>query len=182
MNITSVRKGVPPVDPNSSPKYPFNSKIKFNCFQGYELEGAGTLICGPEFKWSFKMPECRAPGSRTPSPRSSTTLATLLSCIFILLLLIVLIGFIFFYRRRQRQKQRKRWQRYFGNYAYRQSKHNITNQWRSVRRSFRSGPGNQRVAATDGTAHDSTNPFDTPTSSEMMEFKKTAATIPVTDL
>ena len=144
----------------SAPKYPFNTKVKFFCYEGYVLEGAPVLICDTGFKWSFRMPVCRSTVSDSNASKgSSTKLTALLTSISIILTLVLLVAFFLWYRWKQRQRERKRWKRYFINYSYRQSKHNITH----IRR-----PIDQQV--------DNNKP------NEMKEFQKTAAVIPMTDL
>ena len=155
MNI-SLSKAAQREAKGSISKYPLNTKVKIFCFSGYKLEGATTLVCDPGFKWSFKKSECRPNLTEGNSSKISSKLTALLTSISFLLILVILVAVTLFYRWRQRQLQRQRWQRYFTNYTYRQSKHKITH-----------------VRPVDQQSD---------THNEMKEFRKTAAVIPITDL
>jgi hypothetical protein len=156
-NITLSKAAQKEMKTNYVPKFPFNTKVKVTCYPGYKLDGAAILVCDPGFQWSFKKPVCRLHLPDANVSKGSSKLTALWTSISILLTLVLLVGFTLLYRWRQRQLQRQRWQRYFTNYTYRQSKHKITHHVRPV-------------------------DLQSDTQNEMKEFRKTAATIPITDL
>jgi len=117
----------------ASVRYPLDTKIRFSCKEGFTLEGSHTIVCGIKFVWSYRVPRC-SPDEDSPSEtKSSSTwalLTTIWTVIAIVALLLALVALPIFFKWRQRRLQRKKWQRYFGNYTYRQSKHHINHQMR----------------------------------------------------
>lgn len=135
----------------STVKYPIGTSIKFDCNDGYLLEGDDLITCSTDKKWTSNVPNCSSTqhqnrpeltvsssSSSTSSTSSSSSSPSSLSKAskshfsFVLLIfftfstIFILIGLISLYRWRQRRAKRKYWKSYFDNNAYRQSKTTIT--------------------------------------------------------
>ena len=117
-----------PAAPNDSPEYPYATKVLYKCDKGYKISGPQVIFCDKLFAWYSVPPHCvKEETGELVSSSQYPKLTVLLTSISIILFFVILTSMILLYRWRQRKLQRKRWQRYFGNYAYRQSKTNITN-------------------------------------------------------
>jgi hypothetical protein len=139
--------------PNPNGPHQLRARANFKCNTGFEIAGAPMLICEPGYVWSYRIPSCQPIRPEKSSSSRSLLTAVLLS-IGILFSLVVVISGTLYYRWWRRKMQRKRWQRYFGNYTYRQSKHKIQ-------------------------VHNNAN---NPAHQEMKQFKAAAAVIPSTEL
>lgn len=138
--------------PNPTGPFQLRARANFKCNEGFELVGAPMVVCEKEFQWSYKTPAC-LPIRPEKSSSSGSLLTAVLLSIGIVFSMVLVISGTFWYRWWRRKMQRKRWQRYFGNYTYRQSKHKIQ-------------------------MHNNGNPAH----QEMKQFKATAAVIPSTEL
>lgn len=108
---------------SSTKEYPFKTRVIFTCDSQYLMQGPPYIICQHDSKWTGVKPNCVLASELT---KSSPHLTFLLTVLFIILALILIVVSIVLLRLRQRRLERRYWQRYFGNYAYRQSKTNIT--------------------------------------------------------
>ena len=107
-------------------KWPLNTKVSFMCESGYTLIGPPQIVCDVGYQWSFKCPFCKQDEEVPEKQAINYKLTIIWSSITILSILILIASSLLIYKWRQRILQRKQWQRYFGDYTYRQSKTRIT--------------------------------------------------------
>ncbi|KAI1303202.1 hypothetical protein HDE_02299 [Halotydeus destructor] len=126
-NISRIEKSLQAtVD---APLFGIGTNVRFKCNTGYQLaeNQPSVIVCHDQYTWTHPPPKCiKVSEPKKNSKPFPTELKALFIFISIILMSILLVSFALVYRWRKRELQRKRWQRYFGNYSYRQSKTNIT--------------------------------------------------------
>lgn len=107
-------------------KLPLRSKVSFQCEPGYTLIGPNQIVCDVKYEWTYKAPWCKQDDEIPEKQAINYKLTLIWSSITIVSILVLIVSSLLIYKWRQRILQRKQWQRYFGDYTYRQSKTRIT--------------------------------------------------------
>lgn len=124
--MTLVR---PQTASDSASRFTYGSRVYFKCNPGFvfaDPTDASLIICDKGHRWSHAVPTCVAEQPLTVRPSGHSPVTMLVSGTTVVLFAIAFVLLFVAYRWRQRRSQRKRWQRYFGNYAHRQSRTNFT--------------------------------------------------------